>query len=462
VTLRCVGIGTIASILGGLLACTPELEVPLRPNVLLVSIDTLRADHLGSYGYARETSPFLDGVAESGVRFDTAFSTSSWTLPAHGSLLTSRLPHGHGADHAGARLHASVPTLAEVLRGAGYRTAAVVSWFYVSRRYGFDRGFEHFEERLPEAESLAESARAAEVVDAAMRWLDTADEPFFLFVHIFDPHIHYDPPEPFASMFDPDYEGSIDGRLETLRPYISGRGAAAKTLAQRDRDHVEALYDGEIRYVDAQLERLFSGLDAGVRARTLTVVTSDHGEEFGEHGSMEGHQWTLYDEVIRVPLLLRGPGVEAGVVDALVSTLDIAPTLLDLLGVAAPDSFAGHSLRPLLADGAPVRELVFAETRRMNRRFALRDPRRKLVYTQPGRTPFGEPIQGGFELYDLVSDPAEQRNLWPEERLTARPLVADLEAFMAQIGRDSGAPPPDRVEFGRDERDRLRALGYLE
>jgi arylsulfatase A-like enzyme len=462
VRFRCAGIAAIATVLGGVPGCAPESGVPTRGNALLVSIDTLRADHLGSYGYGRDTSPFLDGLAESGVRFDAAFSTSSWTLPAHGSLLTSKPPHRHGAEHAGARLRSSVPTLAEVLRGAGYRTAAVVSWFYVSRRYGFDRGFEQFEERLPEVESLAGSARAAEVVDAAMRWLDGAEEPFFLFVHIFDPHLHYDPPEPYSSMFDPGYEGSIDGRLETLRPYIAGRGSAPKTLGELDRAHVVALYDGEIRYVDAQLERLFSGLEADVAARTLAIVTSDHGEEFGEHGSMEGHQWTLYDEVIRVPLLLRGPGVEPGVVDALASTLDIAPTLLDLLGVEAPDSFEGRSLRPLLAGGAPTRELVFAETRRMNRRFALRDLRRKLVYTRPGRTPFGFPIQGGFELYDLDSDPGEQRNLWPEEQLTACPLVADLEAFMSRSRSDATGTPPDRVEFSQDERERLRALGYLE
>jgi len=458
----------------GLLAvtwgCTEQPSEPMAAtakwNVVFVSIDTLRPDHLGSYGYDRPTSPTLDRLAARSARFTRAYSTASWTLPAHMSMMTSQYPHVHGVDAQERTLGPGGVTLAEIVDTAGYDTAAFVSWFYVSKRYGFDRGIDHFVELLPREHDLDRSVRAETVVSAAIDWLrQPRDAPFFLFVHLFDPHMNYDPPPPFDSMFDADYTGSIDGRHATLQPYIEGAHRSPARIDARGLQRVVALYDGEIRYVDEQLARLLNAIDeAGLNGNTLIAVTSDHGEEFDEHGSMEGHQWTLYDEVLRVPLILHHPQRAASTYDGLVETLDIAPTLLDWLGLPIPTHFQGRSLVAALegAESDPSR-IAFAEIRRFNFKWAAHDSRYKLIFT--GGAPLnalGVPHRRGYELYDLLQDPTESDNLFDPADENARRLDAALRRFVESSGPHPGDAGDLAAPFSEEERQRLRSLGYAQ
>lgn len=459
---------------GGILAATALMLVlcagcgaPPRPNVVLVSIDTLRADHVSAYGYPRQTTPQIDRLAAGGVRFSNAFASASWTLPSHASLFTSQLPSVHGARHDRAALPAAATTLAESLSAAGFATAGFVSWVYVGARYGFAQGFDEYRELVDasrlEFASGGGAARAETVIDAAVGWLATAPRrPFFLFVHLFDPHLDYAPPEPYGALFGGDPAAS-DGRYASVRPHIAYLHADPPApLSPAARERLTALYDGEIRYVDDQLGRLMSAL-ARRGEECLVVVLSDHGEEFGEHGSFEGHGWTLYDEVLRVPLVMRLPGGEAAgaVLDAPVSLLDVAPTILDALELPLPESFQGTSQLPRIRGGAaPGERLLFAQTWRSGTRLrAVRGARWKRIEVEDaGAAQLGLPVRQGVELYDLERDPGEQRALREDGFPEARSLAAALDA--AEREPAGGATAPAEVELGDAERERLRALGY--
>ncbi len=436
--------------------------------MVLVSVDTLRADHLGAYGYGAPTSPFLDSLAERGVRFAQAHATASWTLPSHMSLLTSLHPHTHRVDHERAGLAPEIETLAAVLRAAGLRTTAFVSWVYVSRKFGFDRGFDRFVELLPPPErrrpGSPDTIEADAFVDEVVEWATFAGpEPFFLFLHLFGPHLDYAPPLEHARVFDSRLRDTRAGRYAELRPYVRGLGPEARRIGAEARARAMALYDGEIRFVDRELARLFAVLEArGLLDEALVVFTSDHGEEFDEHGSMEGHGWTLYDEVTRVPLLLRFPrGRHAGtVVEDPVSSIDVAPTILDALGLRVPEGFEGRSLLPRLAGGEPLpARPVFSQIRRFNRKWAVRTGAHKLVYTaDTGTNAFGVPVEPGFELYDLAADPGERVDVF-EASPDAEALERALRSFMASASK---RPVPAAEPLSAQERQRLRALGYLE
>jgi arylsulfatase A-like enzyme len=345
------------------------------------------------------------------------------------------------------------------------RTGAVVSWFYVSARYGFDRGFDDFAELLPAGEDLGAYRKAEDVVDRAIEWLggQSKAQPFFLFVHLFDPHMDYSPPPPYDTTFPGGSGGKVEGTYASLQPYIKGLHADPQRMAPAERDSVVALYDGEIRYADAQVGRLLQALsDLSLEEDTMIIVTSDHGEEFDDHGSMEGHQWTLYDEVLHVPLIIRTPaGPRGKVVDALVETLDIAPTILEHLDLQAPPEFQGHSLWPLMsgASGEPDR-LVYGKTEQFNSKQSVRSFTHKLIHTfDTGTNAFGFPITPGFELYDLRDDPGEQRNIFSQDSEAGRDLQRALFRWLA-TGEALG--PSGEVEFSEEERRRLRALGYLQ
>jgi arylsulfatase A-like enzyme len=431
---------------------------PRHWNVLLISVDTLRADHVGCYGYRRPTTPALDALAGEGIRFEEAFSPASWTLPAHMSLMTSRHPHLHGVDQQQNRLGATTATLAERLREHGYRTGGFVTWFYVAGRY---------REYLPDAPDPARSVRAERVVDDVAAWLaEPSDRPFFGFVHLFDPHMDYDPPPPYDGMFDAGYAGAVDGRHETLRPHIRGVRGRPTDLARADIEHVVALYDGEIRFADDQIARLLSRLgELGLDETTIVVVTSDHGEEFAEHGSMEGHQWTLYDEVLRVPLIVRHPAVPGPrVVRGPVDLLDVAPTLLEWLGLPRPEGFHGRSLAGALESGSSDPDhLLFSEIRRFNYRWAVRGAGHKLILTGgPERNALGQPVRRGYELYDLEADPGETTNLVESRPDVVRRLGSELIRFIESVGDAATDQPDDEVTFTEEELERLRSLGYVQ
>jgi len=423
-----------------------------RPNLVLVSIDTLRADRLGCYGHDRPTSPNLDRLATGGVRFSAATAQAPWTLPSHVSLLTGLYPSTHGVVFGTDRLVPRVTTLAEILRDSGYRTAAFTGGGYLNLRFGY-QGWERFIAR-PHSK---ERRNVEKVVDAAVDWLATeARPPFFLFVHTYQVHAPFDPPArddlfsgPFsasplktAGMTAPDF-AQLHGRLTDL-----------------DYGLIEAKYDGEIHYTDRALAPLLSaisGMDSG--SRTLVVVTSDHGENFSDHRDFPVDHRELYEAVVHVPLILAGPGLPAGlVVDDAVEVVDLMPTLLDLLGVPAPTAYDGESMRPLLAavSRPQSRATAFSEQIRRDepRYVSLRDPRWKLLQRRPGL----------YELYDLVADPEERHDLVGAGADVPPGLLAELLRWdrraRAQLAKNlAGREAPGELDESLARE--LRALGYL-
>jgi len=382
-----------------LASCGGPGEPAAPRSYLLISVDTLRADHLGCYGYPRPTSPNIDALAREGAVFENAFSPCSWTLPSHASMLTGLYPALHGLQDDGARLGPGIPTLARSLKRLGLHTLAVVSHVYASSQFGLDRGFDAFDDSL--LRGGTRNPIAEEVVDRFLERIDQAPPgPWFGFLHFFDPHWGYQPPPPFDTLFsDPGYSGPIDGTYETLLPFLKD---PALSLTAADRRELIGRYDGEIAYIDSEIGRLLDGLDHRGRLEGLVVViTSDHGEEFEEHGQY-GHGKTLFGEVLGIPLVVRGlPGLPPGLRSPEpVSPIDIAPTFLRLAGARSPDPPLS---RPL--GGAPPRDqrALFAESIRVGSEIrAVRLGRHKLIHRLAGDRRY---------YFDLAQDPQEQRPL---------------------------------------------------
>lgn len=424
-----------------LLACArpPALPAgdPARPDILLVSIDTLRADHLSAWGYERPTSPFLDRLAAEGQRYAHARSPSPWTLPAHTTLLTGQLPWTHGVTEDRFRLPETTPVLPEALGRAGYRTAGFVSTLYVSRIFGFERGFQHFEDFgiHDEKQNLGGSVRVDRVVDEALTWWSRqpAGEPIFLFLHTYDAHYAYDPPEPFASTFDrPPREG--DARYKNYFHYLD------KPLDADQLAHQRAQYDEAILWIDHQLARLDERLRAAGR-RVRWVVTADHGEEFGERGSW-GHAHTLYAEQLHVPLIIgeRGgaPG-EGRVVQGAVGLQDIAPTIASWAEGAGPLFAEG-----IVLDGQepPPRDFPAETSRFRSNRIGLYREGLRLEW---------DLVTDRSWLFAPGSDPGERTDLAARE-------PAQVRAMQHALVERLGAPWTARVEGSLRARGSARIL----
>ncbi len=413
----------------------------LKRGVILISIDTLRRDHVGAYGYPKPTTPTLDGLARGGVVADDAVSVSSWTLPAHLSMLTSTLPGTHGGTDMKQAFNRSVPSVAEILQAQGVATHAVTSHLYVSKTYGLDAGFDSMNFRQ---DRLAEN-----VANHAMDLIDRfGDRPFFLFLHFYDPHWHYAPPADVLKIFESSYTGTLTGNLkdfQNLRP---------DQIKPKDLDHLLALYDGEIRYTDNEIGRLISHLEErDVLRNTLMVVTSDHGEEFLDHGSWE-HQKTLYEEVIRVPLVVSGPGLAARREALPVSLLDVAPTILEFLQVPPPAAMKGVSL---------LRKV--GETRQMYGETDHTTDGARLSFLRGGATSWKAILRSdpakrderSSEWYDLATDPAERNSRPPAEALRA-----SIEARARDLAlRSRSSASAKAVELSAEQKEKLRALGYV-
>jgi len=448
----------------------PPSPTSLGPDILLISIDSLRPDHLGCYGYERPTSPTLDRLAAEGVRFAQAVSSTSWTLPAHAALFTGREEEEHGVTRNGLRLNEAQVTLAERFRDLGYQTAGFFAGPYLHPTFGLSQGFSTYvscmsglAEELPEeairqtAQSEAGPAMEEETgsrsVERFGAFLAGADaRPAFLFVHLWDVHYDYAPPPPWDRAFDPDYRGSLDFSHLAVNPDIHS------AMDPRDREHLLALYDGEIRWTDSNVERLLA-LHAQRRPQRelLVVVLSDHGEEFFEHGG-KGHQQTLFEEVVRIPLIFHWPGhLPAGTtVPDLVRILDLFPTLLELVGATPEEPVAGRSLVPLLHGGTLPEQPALLELRAHPQRplAALRSAHGKLVL---GRWP-ALPA-----YYDLAADPGELRPLGSQQALE-RAGLRDFKRRLVRSG-DFLARHPDRAPSGVEPDDeiarQLVALSYL-
>jgi arylsulfatase A-like enzyme len=410
-----------------------------RRVVLWISFDTLRADHLGTWGSVRPTSPRLDDRLREFVVFDEAISTSSWTLPALASQMTSRYPTAHGAIHPRAALSSEVRTVFEALAQAGFTVLGVTSNIYVSAEYGLWRGFDALWYTQGRADGVGVLARRA--LD------DRGTGDVALFLHYMDPHTPYAPPPPFNRQFDGGYQGPVDGRN------YADRGP----VTPRELEHVKALYDGEIAYADDEVDALLRDLASdALLDDAVVVISADHGEEFLEHGSWN-HGGTLFREVVHVPLALRVPGLAARRVAAPVSMVDLAPTLLDAMGVAAPATFMGRSLLPLLRGQAPRLEPIFAETELTATRYhaiSVRDGRHDYVLRLGG----SEPANGTSALYDVRADPGEATELSgdPEAARLRSVAVAFLER------QRSAAAPPREAPIDGEAAETLRALGYIQ
>lgn len=434
----------------GLTAC--RAPIPQRvSDVVVVVVDTLRADHLGLHGYARPTSPEIDGWARRGVVFEHAWSSAPWTLPAMASLLTGRWPSVHGAGSRAAqsdwaqarRLGPDLPTLAGELGRSGWRTAAVVNNVFMAPGLGLARGFATYDYRPA---GIGRGRRAGEAVDASLGWLDAQPPgtPVFLLVHLFDPHLPYDAPPPHAGRFSSAFAATP---LRPAQPQDVRRRRAA--LSAGERSFVTAAYDEEVAATDAQVGRLLAGLETrGRLKRALVILTADHGEELFDHGGFE-HGHSTYQEVLRVPFVAWAPGLRPRRESVPVSLVDVLPTALEATGIARPET-DGRSLWPLLTRGAqPGPRLLAAEgtLRRPERRALLRWPL-KLVTDEE---------QGRCELYDLARDPGERRDLAAERPEDVAHLKERLERLLV-------ARPPAQAGEGQlsaAEREELRALGYV-
>jgi arylsulfatase A-like enzyme/Tfp pilus assembly protein PilF len=400
-------------------------SAPAAPakNVVLITIDTVRADHLGSYGYKEAETPWLDRLAKEGVRFTQASAPVPLTLPSHSSLLSGLLPPHHGLRNNGAgSFPGEKETLATVLSGQGFRTGAFVGAFVLDRRFGLSRGFETYDdeiERAPGETVVLEAERPGrEVMDRALAWLGKDDKrPFFLWVHLYDAHAPYEPPSP-----------------------------------QRER-HPGRPYDGEIAAVDEQVGRLLQELDRrGLSGSTAVAIAGDHGEALGEHGELT-HGLLLYEPTLHVPLLVRAPGLPAGkVLETPVSLVDLGPTLAGLAGKTFPAAAAidGRDLSAALREGKePTPADIYAETQYpavfgWSPLSALR--RRDLKYISSSQP----------ELYDLGRDAKEASNL------VATAEARTIQGFSGRLAEiESGAVETPRMPADAETRSRLASLGYV-
>ena len=417
-----------------------------RPrSVILISIDTLRADHLGCYGHPFPTSPNLDAFAAEGTIFEDASAPSPWTLPSHVSLLTGLYATRHGVRTTDRRLADAIPSLATLLAQQGFETGAIVNGVIMRRQFGLAQGFAAYE-MIPSNQSRA--GAASRVTDAALRWLgDRRGRRVFLFLHYYDVHSDYHSLARYERMFAPG-ASRFDGSTAQLTDVRNGR----LSIDEAGAAYLARLYDAGIRQLDQELGRLFSRLrEAGWLDDSAIVVTSDHGEEFLEHGSVL-HGQSHYQELLRVPLILRGPTIPARLrIHTPVSLVDVVPTLLALLRVAPQPGLDGVDLQPFWkAPGAPpgARWLLAAggPGRTIDAIRSVRDGRHKLVlYTGSGRR----------ELYDLIADPDEQENLIGMRPEVESRLSRELSRVVASE-RDA----PDAPAISGEVRRRLEQLGY--
>jgi len=398
-----------------------------RLSVLVITIDTLRADHVGSYGYGAAQTPAVDALAGRGLRFTHATTVAPLTLPAHASLMTGTFPAYHGVrDNGGFYLGDDQVTLAKVLRSRGYRTGGFVSAFVLDHRWGIAQGFDRYYDDFDLGKYRIDSGLDAvqrpgsEVVSKAIEWLDQdAARPFLAWVHLYEPHAPYDPPEPIRSRFPATMIGA---------------------------------YDGEIATADAQVGRLIDHLAvAGRLDGTLVVVLGDHGESLGEHGE-EQHGFFVYDADIRIPFVIAGPGVPAKVVDDRVRIVDVMPTVLQLLRVEIPTAVQGRSLLPLIR-GERLDLTAIAETWYPRHHYGWSE----LTSIEDGRYHFiAAPRR---ELYDTQLDPQELHDIAADNPSRADALERALRSFVAQTS--SGRPRAGPRPVDPDVEERLRALGYV-
>jgi arylsulfatase A-like enzyme len=430
-------------------------ETPRRLNVLLLTIDTLRADHLSCYGYERPTSPEIDRLAAQGVLFHNPIVQRGGTWPSLTSILTSMYPHTHGVRKNGEQLDASKKILAELLRDEGYATAAFLTNMISAPNRGFDE-----KPRFPT------KSRDADAAEAAIRWIEeNRNQRFFVWLHLMGPHDPYLPSRRFARMFDTGYKGRLNGKRGTLE-HLQRR---KRGLSEPELAHIVSLYDGDIAEVDQKIGTVVSSLDRlGLADHTLVVFTSDHGEELYEHNRYFFHSYSIYESVLRVPLIMRLPATlpQGATVMAPVESIDIAPTILELLGIPLPGDFEGKSLADhILEQPSDAEAVAFSElgpeifSIRAERWHYIYNPLELRAPTTRDRAERAKPVFeiAREELYDTLHDPRETTNLVHEHPEVAAQLRRHLRAWVETSG--SAYRPQELLPEAEEE---LRALGYLD
>lgn len=427
-----------------------------RPNVLLVSLDTVRADNLGHYGYPRATSPNLDRLSRKGVLCTNPVSQSPWTLPSHITVFTGLYPSSHGVESDGLRLPDSIKNLGELIDDLGYQSHGAVSSGYVGKAYGFDKGFDSFEQISQPLEEGTEKITASGLEFLRTSVSENKQEPFFLFLHYLDAHTPYDPPAPLDRIFDEiNYQGEVTGWPKTWMKYFS---LSRDFENPDDLQHLIDLYDGEIRRVDAGLGKILNELQKmKILDNTLVVIFSDHGEEFKEHKGMD-HGRTLYREQLHVPLLFSCPVLfKRKLLPQVVQTMDILPTLASFLDFNPPDNTQGVSLKPLIKPGFFKKfsyqhdEVAFAETDRhkARKRARVTDEYKYILTSKP---------QEQTELFDMRSDPGDLTDMAETSNGIAEDYNKQLGDWIAFTYMEKERTQP--AELSEEDIAHLRQIGY--
>jgi arylsulfatase A-like enzyme len=481
-----------------------------KPNVVLITMDTVRADHLSCYGYPRQTSPHVDNLARDAVIFKNAHATTSWTLPSHASIFTGLYPSRHGADRKSddspainsvdknlnywnkmmlsnfTRLSGAHHTLAEILKDGGYKTAGIIGGIFCTSIFGLEQGFDYYDDEIPSfninffalyqaidmffslddifsQQGYLGKRIAVHLNDSAYPWLEkNSAQPFFLFINYMDAHTPYLPPQSYGRYFttipkeiikkrNPPFDVSYISAETRLMNAVTYNG---QHLTKEEKELIMGQYDGGIRYLDDYLGRLFDKLKAlNVYDNTLIIITSDHGEAFGEHNHME-HGRTLYEEVLRVPLIIKYPAPyqRRGLIEKRVSLVDLLPTVLAFLNYPVPADIDGKTIEALPADIFAELKLTPEETRKKELRDlkALYEGKEKYIWSS----------DGAGELYNLEADPLEEQNLFGTYPLRVEVMDKTLKNWVASFkGRNIEG---EKAQIDNQALEKLRALGYVE
>ncbi|MFH2001735.1 MAG: sulfatase [Planctomycetota bacterium] len=446
-----------------------------KPNFLLLVLDTSRADYFSCYGHEKRTTPHIDALAAEGMRYEAAFSTCFWTFPSHASLLTGLYPTEAGATSETLFLSNEVSTLAEQLRDAGYHTGAIVRNPWLSVERGFHQGFVDYHEAWRNDDGLhGQDAGERAAAEKAVAWLHARrreEKPFFLFVNLNIAHLPYAPPEEVRSRFLASERPQA--RVDELMQLTGGweHLAGESPLDDMDLQILKELYEADIACADLLASLLFDALkDQGLLDETVVIVTSDHGENIGEHGMID-HVFSLFDTTVRVPLIIRYPSrfPRGGVCGDLVSLIDVAPTVLDLCGALQPGEDTEPLRFSLCNAKREKRSAIFAENDRplngielLNRHFprfdthAL-DHRMRMVRT--ARYKLIVHVMADMQLFDLAADPSETRDRSKEEKKARRNLYASVKAWTSQMKQRDPAQPFESRDS--ENLQKLRELGYM-
>lgn len=453
------------------------------PNVILITLDTTRADHLGCYGYAVPTSPFIDSIAAQGTLFRNTYTAATWTLPAHVSLFTGQMPSVHGVGYSNFFASPNLNTLAEILKQRGYITAGFTGGPFLASAFHVQQGFDYYDEKLDANTKLKRmfivralsnllhlqwkptGQRNAETMNRSLfpflNWAAKQKQPFFLFVNYFDPHEPYNPPEYCRRLLK--IKTSMKGNIR-FYPLNKKTGVAQHqdgvALTPDEFRDLQTLYDGEIRALDDQLRLFWGKLKAlGVLNRSLMILTADHGETIGEHSFLD-HGHNLYQEQVRIPLLITGFGRWnlPRVIESPARIIDILPTILEELRIPTPPNIQGHSLvQALVSSGTQPAALIPAENDTdMHPRFAAFRRSQRMILNDSQKYIQSSDHKDVF--FNLHTDPAELKNLIasdPNSASTSKKLLSDYFGKLKPAHKGKG-------KMDQETRERLKALGYIE